>query len=62
MISVKFFAQDIKNKNNKVATTTVYFEELDDYVNILIKAQRVQLETALPDFRIVALITRENEE
>lgn len=40
----------------------MYFEELDDYVNILIKAQRVQLETALPDFRIVALITRENEE
>lgn len=62
MISVKFFAQDKKNKDNKVNTNIVYFEELDDHVNIILKAQRVQLENTLPDFRIVALITQENEE
>ena len=62
MISVKFFAQDKKNKDNKVNTNTVYFEELDDHVSIILKAQRVHLENALPDFRIVALITQENEE
>ena len=61
MISVKFFAQDLKDKTNRIESGTVYFDELTDNVNIIIKAQRVHLESALPNCRVVALITQEED-
>lgn len=59
MICVKFFAQDLSDKQNKTQSSQVYFNELSDDVLILIKTQRFHLEQRLPNYRIVCLISNE---
>ena len=61
MIGIKFVAQCIKTKS-KMYSSTIYFKTLEESTLMLIKAQRLNLETKFPTHRILTLIVNEEKE
>lgn len=60
MVAIKFISQDLKSKE-KVSSTTVYFDEMDEIVLELLYYNRKKLENAMPNNRILTLIKQEEE-
>ena len=58
MISVQFFAQD-KNDKSKVNSNLFYFTDLNETVIEILEINRKKLLSAMPNARILALITQE---
>lgn len=58
MIGVKFVARCPKTKN-KMYSSKLYFNNLEESTLMLIQAQRINLQTRLPDHTILTLIVNE---
>lgn len=61
MIGVKFFAED-KITKHRTTSTQVFFQKMDEAVASLIELNREKILRAMPNSRVIALVTNEGEE
>lgn len=61
MISVRFFAED-KQTKQRTSSSIVFFDKADDTVMSLIELNRDKILTAMPNSRVIALITNEGDQ
>lgn len=60
MISVRFFAEDKHNKQ-RTSSSIVFFDKADETVMNLIELNREKILKAMPNSRVIALITNEGD-
>lgn len=60
MISVKFFAED-KQTKQRTSSSIVFFDKADETVMHLIELNRDKILKAMPNSRVIAIITNEGD-